>query len=76
MDYMRAMSGGEPVYDTVENVMTYPEWGDDIGTLLNNLSAGVGFHLKTGATQFKIDYAYMNKGILKATHRIGLTIGF
>jgi hypothetical protein len=44
--------------------------------LLNNLTAGVGFHLKTGVTQFKIDYAYMNKGILKTTHRIGLTIGF
>lgn len=76
MDYMRAMSGGDPVYDTVENVMTYPEWGDDIGELLNNLTAGVGFHLKTGVTRFKIDYAYMNKGVLKATHRIGLTIGF
>jgi hypothetical protein len=44
--------------------------------MLNNLSAGVGFHLRTGATQLKIDYAYMNKGILSTTHRIGLTIGF
>lgn len=76
MDYLRAMTGGTPVLDTVENVVIYPEWGDDIMELLNNLTAGVGFHLKTGATQFKIDYAYMNKGILKATHRIGLTIGF
>jgi hypothetical protein len=76
MEYMRAMTGGEPVLDTVENVMTYPDWGDDTMMLLNNLTAGVGFHLKTGATQFKIDYAYMNKGILKATHRLGLTIGF
>ncbi|MBE0433107.1 PorV/PorQ family protein [candidate division WOR-3 bacterium] len=76
IDYMKAMTGGEPVLDTVENVMTYPDWGDDVMELLNNLTAGVGFHLKTGVTQFKIDYAYMNKGILKATHRIGLTIGF
>jgi hypothetical protein len=76
MEYMRAMTGGEPVYDTLENIMTYPEWGDDIGTLLNNLTAGVGFHLKTGISQFKIDYAYMNKGILKATHRIGLSLLF
>lgn len=76
MDYMRAMTGGAPVYDEVEERMTFPEWGDDFMMLLNNLSAGVGFHLRTGVTQFKIDYAYMNKGILKTTHRIGLTIGF
>lgn len=76
MDYMRAMTGGTPVLDTVSDEMTFPDWGDDFMMLLNNLSAGVGFHLKAGATQFKIDYAYMNKGILKDTHRIGLTIGF
>ncbi|UCD18789.1 MAG: PorV/PorQ family protein [candidate division WOR-3 bacterium] len=76
MEYMRAMTGGEPVLDTVENVMTYPDWGDDFVQLLNNFSAGVGFHLKTGVTQFKIDYAYMNKGILSHTHRIGLSIVF
>jgi len=76
MDYMRAMTGGEPVYDTVEERMTYPDWGDDFMMLLNNLTAGVGFHLRTGATQFKIDYAYMNKGIFLHTHRIGLSILF
>ena len=76
MDYMRAMTGGEPVLDTVENQMTFPDWGDDFTMLLNNLSAGVGFHLKTGVTEFKIDYAYMNKGILLHTHRIGLSILF
>jgi hypothetical protein len=76
MEYMRAMTGGEAVLDTVEDRVTYPDWGEDFMTLLNNLTAGVGFHLRTGATEFKIDYAYMNKGIFKATHRLGLTIGF
>jgi hypothetical protein len=32
--------------------------------------------LRTGSTMWKIDYAYMNKGILKATHRLGLTLGW
>lgn len=76
MEYMRAMSGGEPVYDTLEERMTYPEWGDDWQEMLNNLTAGVGFNLRTGTTMWKIDYAYMNKGILKATHRLGLTLGW
>lgn len=76
MDYMRAMTGGEPVYDEDEDRTTYPEWGDETEWLLNNLTAGVGFNLKVGQRAFKVDYAYMNKGILKATHRIGLTIGF
>lgn len=76
MDYVRAMTGGEPIVDTLENEITGYEWGDDTEWLLNNLTAGVGFNLKTGNTAFKIDYAYMNKGILKATHRVGLSIGF
>jgi hypothetical protein len=29
MDYMRAMTGGEPVYDEEEDRVTYPEWGDE-----------------------------------------------
>jgi hypothetical protein len=76
VDYMKAMTGGDPIIDTTENEITGYEWGDNTEWLLNNLTAGVGFHLKTGATALKIDYTYMNKGILKATHRIGLTIGF
>ncbi|MBA7519185.1 hypothetical protein ES705_11260 [subsurface metagenome] len=76
MDYMRAMTGGEPVYDEDEDRVTYPEWGEETEWLLNNLTTGVGFNLKVGQRSFKIDYAYMNKGILKTTHRIGLTIGF
>ena len=76
MEYMRAMTGGEPVLDTLEDRVTYPDWGDDFMMMMNNLSAGVGFHLRPGATQLKIDYAYMNKGILAATHRIGLSILF
>jgi hypothetical protein len=73
MDYMRAMTGGDPVYDEDTEEMTYPEWGDD---KLNNLTAGVGFNLTMGERTLKIDYAYMNKGMLKDTHRIGLTFGF
>ena len=76
MEYLRAMSGGEPVLDTLEDRVTYPDWGDDFMMMMNNLSAGVGFHLRPGTTQLKIDYAYMNKGILAATHRIGLSILF
>ncbi len=76
MDYMRAMTGGDPVYDPDEDEITYPEWGDKTEWLLNNLTAGVGFNLKLEERSLRIDYAYMNKGILKATHRIGLTLGF
>ena len=70
---MKAMTGGDPIIDTTDNTISGYEWGND---KLNNLTAGVGFNLKTGNMKFAIDYAYMNKGILKATHRIGLTIGF
>jgi hypothetical protein len=76
MDYMKAMTGGEPVYDEVEDRITYPDWGDDTMWLLNNLTAGVGFNLTAGGRALRIDYTYMNKGILKHTHRFGLTIGF
>jgi hypothetical protein len=76
MDYMKAMTGGEPIIDTTDNTITGYEWGDETEWLLNNLTAGVGFRLNTGNMAFRIDYAYMNKGILKATHRLGLTIGF
>jgi len=75
MDYLKAMTGGDPIIDTVENKVTGYDWGDQTEWLLNNLSAGVGFNLKAGRTALKIDYAYLNKGILKATHRLGLTIG-
>jgi hypothetical protein len=76
MDYMKAMTGGTPIIDTTDNTITGYEWGDKTEWLLNNLTAGVGFNLRTGNMAFRIDYAYMNKGILKATHRLGLTIGF
>lgn len=76
MDYMRAMTGGEPVWNEEEERMEYPDWGPNTEWLLNNLTAGVGFKLRTGTTAFTIDYAYMNKGILKHTHRVGLTVGF
>ena len=76
MDYVKAMTGGEPIIDTTTNEITGYEWGDKTEWLLNNLTAGVGFNLKSGNMDFRIDYAYMNKGILKATHRIGLNIGF
>ena len=76
MDYMKAMTGGEPIIDTTDNTISGYEWGDKTEWLLNNLTAGVGFRLKTGNMAFRIDYAYMNKGILKATHRLGLTLGF
>ena len=76
MDYMKAMTGGDPIIDTTDNSISGYEWGDKTEWLLNNLTAGVGFRLKTGDMAFMIDYAYMNKGILKATHRLGLTLGF
>lgn len=74
MDYMKAMTGGEPIIEDGE--ITGYEWGENTEWMLNNLAAGVGFNLNVGQRSFQIDYAYMNKGILKATHRIGLTIGF
>ncbi len=73
MDYMRAMTGGEPVYDEVADEITYPDWGDN---KLVNLTAGVGFNLKMGERALMIDYTYMNKGLLKDTHRIGIALGF
>lgn len=76
MDYMKAMTGGEPIVDTTTNEITGYEWGDRTEWLFNNLTAGVGFNLKAGDMAFRVDYAYMNKGILKATHRLGLTLGF
>ena len=76
MEYNRAMSGGTPVYDEEEDEIRYPEWGDKTEYLLNNLTAGVGFNLKMGASALKIDYAYMNKGLLSHTHRLGLTIAW
>jgi len=76
IDYMKAMTGGEPIIDTTSNEITGYEWGEGMEKLLNNLSAGVGFNLNMGGRILKIDYAYMNKGVLKATHRFGLTIGF
>jgi len=75
MDYLKAMTGGKPEYDTTTHRITGYKWGDKTA-LLNNLTAGVGFNLKAANMAFKIDYAYMNKGILKTTHRLGLTIGF
>ena len=73
MDYMKAMTGGDPIIDTTDNTISGYEWGNN---KLNNLTAGVGFNLKASGMKFTIDYTYMNKGILKATHRLGLTIGF
>ncbi len=76
IDYVKAMTGGKPIIDTTTNETTGYNWGDKTEWLLNNLTAGVGFNVKTGNTGFRIDYAYMNKGILKATHRLGLSIEF
>lgn len=76
MDYMKAMTGGDPIIDTTTNEITGYDWGENTEWLLNNLAAGVGFNLKVGEQAFKIDYTYMNKGILKATHRLGLSILF
>ncbi len=73
MDYMKAMTGGDPIIDPTDNTISGYEWGDD---WMNNLSAGLGVNLKTGDLGFKVDYTYMNKGILGPTHRIGLTMGF
>ena len=76
LDYMKAMTGAEPVYDSITQKTTYPDWGENTEWLLNNLTAGVGFNLKMGEREMRIDYAYMNKGILSHTHRIGLILGF
>ncbi|MEO0161446.1 MAG: hypothetical protein ABIL74_04160, partial [candidate division WOR-3 bacterium] len=76
IDYMKAMTGAEPVYDSTAQKWTYPNWGDNTEWLLNNLTGGVGFNLKMGGREMRIDYAYMNKGVLRATHRIGLLFGF
>ncbi|MGQ9664549.1 MAG: PorV/PorQ family protein [bacterium] len=76
IDYMKMMTGANPVYDSTLDKYTYPEWGENTEWLLNNLTAGVGFNLKMGQREMHIDYAYMNKGVLKATHRLGLTLGF
>lgn len=75
MDYMKAMTGGEPIIDTVENEITGYEWGDETEWLLNNLTAGVGFNLNTAGKLLKIEYAYANKGVLSHTHRFGLAFG-
>lgn len=75
LEYMKLMTGGEREIDPVSGDTTYT-WGDKTEWLLNNLTAGVGFKLKTGNTSLKIDYAYMNKGILLHTHRFGLSILF
>jgi len=74
LDYLKAMTAGEPIIE--EGEITGYEWGEETAWLLNNLTAGAGFNIKTGVTALKIDYTYMNKGILKATHRVGLTLGF
>jgi hypothetical protein len=75
LDYLKAMTGGEPTFDDEGEIVSY-EWGEDTWEMLNNLTAGVGFNLKAGTMGIRVDYAYMNKGILNATHRIGLTLGF
>jgi hypothetical protein len=76
MDYLKAMTGGDPIVDTTTNEITGYEWGDETAWMLNNLTAGVGVNLTTAGKVFKVDYSYMNKGILSHTHRFGLTIGF
>jgi len=76
MDYLKAMTGGDPIIDTTTNEITGYEWGDETAWMLNNLTAGVGVNLTTAGKLFKVDYSYMNKGILSHTHRFGLTIGF
>lgn len=78
MKYTKAMMGGTPVIDTVENEITDYDIGDVENSLwlLNNLTGGIGFNLKTESLRFKLDYAYMNKGVLSHTHKIGVGIAF
>ena len=75
IDYMKAMTGGAVTWDSTANKMNY-DWGSNTEWLLNNLTAGVGFNLKMGLSSVMIDYGYMNKGVLKAVHRLGFTVGF
>ncbi len=75
VDYMKAMTGGEPIIDDDGEITGY-EWGEETAWLLNNLTGGVGLNLHSGERVFKIDYAYMNKGVLSHTHRLGIAIGF
>jgi hypothetical protein len=75
LDYMKLMTGGEMEVDPVTSDTSYT-WGDETEWLLNNLTAGVGFNLNPGNMSLKIDYAYMNKGVLSHTHRFGLAILF
>jgi hypothetical protein len=75
LDYLKAMTGGEPTFDDEGEIVSY-EWGDDTWEMLNNMTAGVGFNLRAGTMGIRVDYAYMNKGILNATHRLGLTLLF
>ncbi len=77
LTYAKAMMGGEPVIDTTNNEVTdYDLDGVNTLWLLNNLTGGVGFNLKTNNLHFKLDYAYMNKGVLSHTHKVGFGITF
>lgn len=74
-EYMKAMTGGAATWDSLENRMTY-DWGDKTEWLLNNLTGGIGLNLKMGPNSLRFDYGYMNKGVLAAAHRLGMTISF
>ncbi|HEX7320067.1 MAG TPA: PorV/PorQ family protein [bacterium] len=43
---------------------------------IQNITAGFGLKAGIGHREIKIDYAYVNMGILDATHRVCLGIGF
>ena len=76
IDYMKQLTGGEEVVDPSTGEITGYEWGDDKIAMLNNLSGGVGFNWNSGGLGLGIEYCYMNKGLLRHTHRIGLGITF
>lgn len=75
IDYLKAMTGGEPIIDTTNNEITGYEWGEG-AWLLNNLCGGIGLNLKAQNLRFKLDYAYMNKGVLSHTHKVGFGLAF
>jgi hypothetical protein len=76
--YTKAMMGGEAIIDTTDNTIIDYDIDnlEDNLWMLNNLTGGVGFNLKTTNLRFKLDYAYMNKGVLRHTHKVGVGIAF
>ncbi|RKX70641.1 hypothetical protein DRP53_04400 [candidate division WOR-3 bacterium] len=76
IDYMKQLTGGDPIYDEETGEITGYKWGDRWDWVINNLSGGVGFNWNAGGVGFGIEYCYMNKGVFTHTHRIGLGVTF